>query len=76
MQQDQRRIHQCCGDDSLCDAHRNGLPTHPFEGAEPELVADDKGNEAQRHLCEDAVAFHLSKAAKAKAQPAQDTPER
>ena len=36
-----------------------------LQGAEPELVADDEGDKAQRHLCEDAVALHGGKAAKA-----------
>ena len=45
-----------------------------LQGAEPELVADDEGDKAQRHLCEDAVALHGGKAAKAKAETAQPQP--
>ena len=45
-----------------------------LQGAEPELVADDEGDKAQRHLCEDAVALHGGKATKAKAETAQPQP--
>ena len=67
-------IHQRGGDHRLRNAHGHGAASHVLQGAEPELVADDEGDKAQRHLCEDAVALHGSKAAKAKAETAQSQP--
>ena len=70
MQGNKGDIHQCGGDHRLRNAHSHGAATHVLQGAEPELVADDEGDKAQRHLCEDAVALHGNKAAKAEtAQP-------
>ena len=45
-----------------------------LQGTEPELVADDEGDEAQRHLRDNAVALHGGKAAKAEAETAQSQP--
>ena len=42
-------------------AHSDRLPAHALQRAETELVADDKGDEAQCHLCDDAVALDLCK---------------
>ena len=67
-------IHQRGGDHRLRNAHGHGAASHVLQGAEPELVADDEGDKAQRHLCEDAVALHGNKAAKAKAETAQPQP--
>ena len=45
-----------------------------LQGAEPELVANDEGNEAQRHLRDNTVALHGGKAGKAEAETAQPQP--
>ena len=74
MQGDKGDIHQCGGDHRLRDAHGHGTATHVLQGAEPELVTDDEGDEAQRHLCEDAVALYGGKATKAEAKAAQTQP--
>ena len=58
VQPNQGDIHQGGGDHRLGNAHGHGAATHAPQGAEPELVADDKGDKAQRHLGEDAVALH------------------
>ena len=67
-------IHQRGGDHRLRNAHGHGAASHVLQGAEPELVADDEGDKAQRHLCDNAVAFHGGKAAKAEAETAQPQP--
>ena len=74
MQGHQSDIHQHGGDNGLQDAHSDRLPAHALQRAEPELVADDKGDEAQCHLCDDAVALDLCKAPEAKAPAAQAQP--
>ena len=74
MQDNKGDIHQRGGDHRLRNAHGHGAASHVLQGAEPELVADDEGDKAQRHLCEDAVALHGGKAAKAKAETAQPQP--
>ena len=77
VQDDQREIHQCGGDDGLQDADRDGLPAHAFQCAQPKFVADDEGNKAQRHLGDEAVALHLSQAPEADAPAAQaETPQK
>ena len=74
MQHDEGNIHQRRCDDGLRDAHGEGLTAHPLQGAEPEFVADDEGDEAQRHLRDDAVAFHLCQRPEAEAETAQPQP--
>ena len=41
------------------NAHGHGAAPHVLQGAKPELVADDEGDEAQRHLCEDVYKRQL-----------------
>ena len=67
-------IHQRGGDHRLRNAHGHGAASHVLQGAETELVANDEGDKAQRHLCEDAVALHGDKAAKTEAETAQSQP--
>ena len=67
-------IHQRGGDHCLRNAHGHGAATHVLQGAETELVANDEGDKAQRHLCEDAVALYGGKAAKTEAKTAQPQP--
>ena len=74
VQRDEGRVHQRRGDDGLRNAHRDGLAAHALEGTQAELVADDEGDEAQRHLGDDAVAFHSGKAVKAEADAAEAQP--
>ena len=74
MQGNKGDIHQRGGDHRLRNAHSHGAATHVLQGAETELVADDEGDEAQRHLCEDPVALHGGKAAKTEAETAQAQP--
>ena len=59
-------IHQRGGDHRLRNAHGHGAASHVLQGAEPELVADDEGDKAQRHLCEDAVASTAARLPKPK----------
>ena len=74
MHSHQGHVHQGGGDHRLGDAHGNGLLAHAPQGAEPELVADDKGDKAQCHLGDYAVALHLLQGAKADAQAAEAQP--
>ena len=77
VQDDQCEIHQCGGDDGLQDADRDGLPAHAFQRGQTKFVADDEGNEAQRHLGDEAVALHLGQAPEADAPAAQaETPQK
>ena len=74
MHPHQGHVHQGGGDHRLGNAHGNGLLAHAPQGAEPELVADDKGDKAQSHLGDYAVALHLLQGAKADAQAAKAQP--
>ena len=74
MHPHQGHVHQGGGDHRLGNAHGNGLLAHAPQGAEPELVADDKGDKAQCHLGDYAVALHLLQGAKADAQAAEAGP--
>ena len=70
----QGHVHQGSGDHRLGNAYGNGLLTHAPQGAESEFIADDKGDKAQRHLRDHAVALHLLQGAKADAQAAEAQP--
>ena len=67
-------IHQRGGDHRLRNAHGHGAASHVLQGAETELVANDEGDKAQRHLRDNAVALHGGKAVKAEAKTAQPQP--
>ena len=58
VQEDQGQVNQHSGNHRLENAHHDRLPAHGFQLADPELVADGKGDEAQRHLGENIQAFH------------------
>ena len=58
-------VHHQGGDDRLQNADGDGLAAHALELAEPELVADHKGDEAQRHLGDDVERLDLLEGGKA-----------
>lgn len=71
VQDDQCHIREAGGHHGLQDAHRDGLFAHALKGRQAEFVADDKGDKAQRHLRDDAVALDLYDAPEADAPAAQ-----
>ena len=55
----------------------DGLFAHALKSRETELVADDEGDEAQRHLGDDGQAVHLLEGAEANAKITQaQTPQK
>ena len=74
MQHNQRNIHGQRRHQSLHDAHDHGLTARLLQRREAELIADGEGDEAQRHIGQQAQLLHLlhgCKAQKAHAQPAE-----
>lgn len=50
MEEDQHAVHQQCGGDGLDHSNGEGLSPGLFQGAQTELIADGKGDEAEGNV--------------------------